>query len=58
VARQKFSVPPAWLITVLGALVLLTVVISGLDYVITFARRAISIARTRRPAPGLPRSSP
>lgn len=58
VARQKFSVPPAWLITLLGALVLLTVVISGLDYVITFARRAISIARTRRLAPGHLRNSP
>jgi len=48
VARQRFSVPPSWFVTLLGALVLLTVVISGLDYVITFAERAISISRTRR----------
>ena len=48
VARQKFSLPPSWIVTLLGALVLLTVVISGLDYVITFAERAISISRARR----------
>jgi cardiolipin synthase len=50
VARQKFSLPPAWVVTLLGALVLLTVVISGLDYVITFAERALSISRARRAA--------
>ncbi len=48
VARQRFSLPASWIVTLLGALVLLTVVISGLDYVITFAERAISISRTRR----------
>lgn len=58
VARQKFSAPPAWVVTLLGALVLLTVVVSGLDYVITFAERAISVARTRRAAAGGLRRSP
>lgn len=52
VARQKFSLPPEWVVTLLGALVLLTVVISGLDYVITFAERAISVSRTRRSSAG------
>jgi cardiolipin synthase len=50
VAHQKFSLPPAWVVTLLGALVFLTVSISGLDYVITFAERAISISRARRAA--------
>jgi cardiolipin synthase len=53
VARQEFFVPPAWVVTMLGALVLLTVVVSGLDYVITFAERAISISRQRRASAGL-----
>jgi cardiolipin synthase (CMP-forming) len=48
VARQEFTLPASWIVTLLGALVLLTVAISGLDYVITFAERAISISRTRR----------
>ncbi len=40
VARQEFARPPAWLVTVLGAMVFVTVATSGLDYVLTFARRA------------------
>ncbi len=40
VAHGRFAVPPDWSLTLQGALVLLTVVISGLDYVLTFTQRA------------------
>jgi cardiolipin synthase (CMP-forming) len=40
IARAEFSVPPAWVTTSLGALVFATVVISGLDYVMVYGRRA------------------
>jgi cardiolipin synthase (CMP-forming) len=41
---------PATLITVLGALVFVTTVVSGLDYVITYSRKAIAASRARREA--------
>jgi cardiolipin synthase len=40
VAHGRFALPPGWSLTLLGALVLVTVVISGLDYVLVFAQRA------------------
>jgi cardiolipin synthase len=40
VGRAEFSVPPAWVVTWLGALVFATVVISGIDYVLVYGRRA------------------
>lgn len=45
VAHGRFALPPDWSLTLLGALVLITVVISGLDYLLIFhglifARRA------------------
>jgi cardiolipin synthase (CMP-forming) len=40
--------PPELVITVLGALVFVTTVVSGLDYVITYADRAIVASRERR----------
>ena len=40
VSRAKFSVPPEWVVTWLGALVLATVVVSGFDYVLVYGRRA------------------
>jgi cardiolipin synthase (CMP-forming) len=36
-------------VTVLGALVLVTTVVSGLDYVITYAQKAMAASRERRP---------
>jgi len=39
---------PSLVIMVLGALVFVTTVISGLDYVITYARKAIDAGRERR----------
>lgn len=45
IGRERFSVPPAWLLMSLGALVFLTVVISGMDYVLTYGRRALNAAK-------------
>lgn len=50
IGARQFGFPPAWAITGLGALVLVTVVISGLDYVLTFGRLAYD-ARRRPRAP-------
>jgi cardiolipin synthase len=47
VGREQFSVPPAWIVTVSGALVFATVVVSGIDYVLIYGRRALSLARQR-----------
>jgi cardiolipin synthase (CMP-forming) len=44
VSRAKFLVPPEWLITWLGALVFATVVVSGIDYVLVYGRRAAAAA--------------
>ena len=41
---------PASALTGLGALVLVTTVVSGADYVATYARRAIAVSRERRAA--------
>jgi hypothetical protein len=54
VAERRFAQPAPWIVTLLGAAVLFTVVVSGLDYVLTFAGRALAIGRARRvPAPVL-----
>jgi cardiolipin synthase (CMP-forming) len=47
VGREEFSVPPAWVVLVLGALVLVTVMISGIDYILIFSRRALSLTKPR-----------
>jgi hypothetical protein len=39
-SRAKFSLPPQWLVTWLGALVFATVAVSGLDYVLVYGKRA------------------
>lgn len=44
VSREKFSLPPAWTITWLGALVFATVAVSGIDYVLVYGRRAAASA--------------
>jgi cardiolipin synthase len=48
IAALQFSRPPAWTMLVLGALVFVTVVISGLDYVLIYGSRAAAHARLRR----------
>ena len=47
VGREEFSVPPAWVVLVLGALVFVTVVISGIDYVLIYGRRAFGLTKPR-----------
>jgi cardiolipin synthase len=42
VGREEFSIPPAWAVTALGALVFVTVAVSGIDYVLIYGRRAFS----------------
>jgi cardiolipin synthase (CMP-forming) len=41
---------PGWLVDGLGALVLVTTIVSGVDYVLTYVRKAIAVSRGRRGA--------
>jgi cardiolipin synthase (CMP-forming) len=50
VGREQFSVPPAWVVALLGALVFVTVALSGIDYVLIYGRRALRLATPRAPA--------
>ena len=47
VGREEFSMPPAWVVTALGAMVFATVAVSGIDYVLIYGRRALSLSRPR-----------
>jgi cardiolipin synthase (CMP-forming) len=47
VGREEFSIPPPWGVAVLGALVFVTVVVSGIDYVLIYSRRALGLAKPR-----------
>jgi len=58
IAARRFAAPPAWVITALGAFVLLTVVISGLDYVLRFAQRGVQIRRLQGAGAASLRGSP
>lgn len=49
VAGEEFSLP-GWISMWLGALVFVTVAISGIDYVLIYGRRALNLARPRAPA--------
>jgi cardiolipin synthase len=50
VGKEELSMPPAWVVTVLGALVFVTVMVSGMDYVMIYGRRALSLAKPRAAA--------
>jgi len=50
VGREEFSALPGWIVTVLGALMFVTVVISGIDYVLIYGRRALSLTKPRAAA--------
>ena len=50
VGRAEFTVPPAPLVMWLGALVFVTVAVSGIDYVLIYGRRALGLARPRTAA--------
>jgi cardiolipin synthase len=45
VARAAFSQPPSWVETGLGALVFATTIVSGIDYIATYGRRAAARGR-------------
>jgi cardiolipin synthase len=48
--QAAFRNLPEWLVLGLGALVLVTTVVSGFDYVLTYTRKAIAVSRARRGA--------
>jgi cardiolipin synthase (CMP-forming) len=50
VGREQFSFPPAWVGSVLGALVFVTVTVSGIDYMLIYGRRALSLRKPRAAA--------
>ena len=50
VCREAGSLPPAWVVMWLGALVFVTVAISGIDYVLIYGRRALNFAKPRAAA--------
>ncbi|MHB8475911.1 MAG: CDP-alcohol phosphatidyltransferase family protein [Steroidobacteraceae bacterium] len=50
VGREQLSLPQAWMVTVLGALVFVTVMVSGMDYVLIYGRRALGLAKPRAAA--------
>ena len=49
--QAAFRDLPDWLVQGLGAFVLVTTVVSGVDYVLTYIRKAIAVSRARRGAP-------
>jgi len=50
VAREAGPVPPAWVVLWLGSLVFVTVVISGIDYILIYGRRALNRSKPRAAA--------
>ena len=52
ICAVQFAWPPPWVVVSLGALVLVTVVVSGIDYVWAYGQQAAAQARARRAAPG------
>jgi cardiolipin synthase (CMP-forming) len=57
VGREGFSVPPEWVLELLGALMFVTVIISGIDYVLIYSRRALGAASPRADARAADRRS-
>jgi cardiolipin synthase len=52
VSRAAYHWPPAWLVAGFGALVIVTTGVSGIDYVMTYTRRAAVVARERASSRG------
>jgi cardiolipin synthase len=48
VSQAAFPVFPEWLVMSLGAMVLVTTLVSGLDYVAIYVRKAVAVSRARR----------
>lgn len=51
VASHAIGYVPQIAVTILGALVFVTTVVSGIDYVLTYSRKAIGVSRQRRGMP-------
>ncbi|HEX3847751.1 MAG TPA: CDP-alcohol phosphatidyltransferase family protein [Steroidobacteraceae bacterium] len=49
--REAFAIPPDWVVTALGALVLVTVVVSAIDYFLVWGPRLIEGLKLRNAAP-------
>ncbi len=50
-AHVAYGQPPEWAFTLLGALAFVSTVVSGIDYVLIYSRRAAKAARHRRSVP-------
>ena len=50
VARAAYPAVPEWLIVSLGGLVFVTTVVSGVDYIATYVRKAMAVSRARSSA--------
>ena len=48
--RAAYPAVPKWLIVALGVMVFVTTVVSGVDYIRTYVRKAIAVSRARRAA--------
>ncbi len=55
IGERQFSWPASWVVVPLGALVFVTVVVSGLDYVLVYSQQAIRQGRAGRQV--IPRTS-
>jgi cardiolipin synthase len=42
IGKEEFALPPDWAVLIVGALVFVTTVVSGIDYVLIYGRRAWS----------------
>jgi cardiolipin synthase (CMP-forming) len=51
VGRQEFAVPAGWVVTALGALTFVTIVVSGIDYVLRYGKASLQEAKSRRALP-------
>ena len=58
IGGQRFSWPPAWVTLAMGALVFVTLVVSGVDYVLGYGARAAARVRLQRGMPQGGRSKP
>jgi cardiolipin synthase len=52
VANVPYGQPPGWVLTALGALACVSTCLSGLDYVLTYSRRALAAGRAPTVAVG------
>jgi cardiolipin synthase (CMP-forming) len=50
VGAAGYRFPPEWAVTALGALVFVATAVSGIDYTLTYSRRAAGVARGRAAA--------